>query len=42
MPRVLGMKQRRHQPFYDTLTRTFGASGGIASSTRLFGNANVN
>lgn len=41
MPRVLGMKQRRHQPFYDTLLRTFGASGGVQASTRLFGNANV-
>lgn len=41
MPRLHGVKERRHQPFWDTLIRTTGTSGGVAASTRLFGNANV-
>ena len=42
MPRLHGVKERRHQPFYDTLIRTYGASPtAVANSTRLFGNANV-
>lgn len=42
MPRVDGLRQRRHQPFWDSLIRTMSdPSPVIASSTRLFGNANV-
>ena len=42
MPRLQGVKERRHQPFYDTLVRTTGdPSPTLATSTRLFGNANV-
>jgi hypothetical protein len=43
MPRLHGVKERRHQPFYDTLIRTYGTTvtPAIGSSTRLFGNANV-
>lgn len=42
MPRLHGVKERRHQPFWDTLIRTMGnPSPVIANSTRLFGNANV-
>lgn len=42
MPRLHGVKERRHQPFWDTLIRTTGnPSPTIGSSTRLFGNANV-
>lgn len=43
MPRLHGVKERRHQPFYDTLIRTYGTTvtPAIAASTRLFGNANV-
>ena len=42
MPRLSGVRERRHQPFWDTLIRTTGdPSTPITSSTRLFGNANV-
>lgn len=42
MPRLHGVKERRHQPFWDTLIRTYGgAPTAVANSTRLFGNANV-
>lgn len=42
MPRLHGVKQRRHQPFYDTMIRTTGdPSPVIGAQTRLFGATNV-
>jgi hypothetical protein len=42
MPRLAGVRERRHQPFYDHLIRTTGdPTPAITSSTRLFGNSNV-
>ena len=42
MPRLHGVKERRHQPFWDTLIRTTGnPSPTLQQSQRLFGNANV-
>jgi len=42
MPRLAGVRQRRHQPFWDSLVRTTGdPTPLIQNSTRLFGNANV-
>lgn len=42
MPRIHGVRERRHQPFYDTLVRTTGAPAtALQASTKLFGNANV-
>jgi len=42
MPRVHGVRERRHQPVWDSLIRSTGAPAtALASSTRLFGNANV-
>lgn len=42
MPRLAGYRERRHQPFYDTLVRTTGnPATSIVSGTRLFGNANI-
>jgi hypothetical protein len=42
MPRLSGIRERRHQPFWDTLIRTTGdPTPIIQNSTRLFGNANV-
>ena len=42
MPRIHGVRERRHQPFYDTLVRTTGTPAAtINASTKLFGNANV-
>jgi hypothetical protein len=42
MPKVLQYKERRHQPFWDSLIRTTGAPAtAIAASTVLFGNANI-
>lgn len=42
MPRLHGVKERRHQPFWDTLIRTTGdPTPTLQSSQRLFGNANV-
>ncbi len=44
MPRLHGVRERLHQPFWDSLIRTTGplvAPATIGASTRLFGNANV-
>lgn len=42
MPRIHGLRERRHQPVYDTLIRTTGdPSPQLKSSTKIFGNANV-
>lgn len=42
MPRLHGVRERRHQPFYDTLVNSTGApTPALGPSTRLFGNANV-
>jgi hypothetical protein len=42
MPRLAGVRERRHQPFWDTLVRTTGdPTPAVGNSTRLFGNANV-
>lgn len=42
MPRVHGVRERRHQPFWDTLVRSTGSPAtAIAAQNRLFGNANV-
>lgn len=42
MPRIHGVRERRHQPFYDTLIRTTGdPANPIQNSTKLFGNANI-
>jgi hypothetical protein len=42
MPRIHGVRERRHQPFWDTLVRTTGnPSPTIQNSTKLFGNSNV-
>lgn len=42
MPRLHGVKERRHQPFWDTLIRTTGNPAPVLQqSQRLFGNANV-
>ncbi len=42
MPRLAGVRERRHQPFWDTLIRTTGdPTPTLQASTRLFGNANV-
>lgn len=42
MPRIHGVRERRHQPFWDTLVRTTGAPAStINASTKLYGNANV-
>lgn len=42
MPRLHGVRERRHQPFYDTLIRVTGVPAApLGPSTRLFGNANV-
>lgn len=40
MPKIAGVREERHQPRYDTLTRTDGVTT-LSSSTTLFGNANV-
>ncbi len=40
MPRLDGVRERRHQPFYDTLVRGIGIST-VGNQTQLFGNANV-
>lgn len=39
MPKLVGVRERRHQPFYDTLFRADAStapSPTVASSTRLF------
>jgi len=42
MPRLAGVRQRRHQPFWDTLVRTTGNPAPIIQArTGLFGNANI-
>lgn len=40
MPRLDGVRERRHQPFYDTLVRGIGIST-VGNQTQLFGNGNV-
>lgn len=40
MARLDGIRERRHQPFYDTLVRGIGQSS-VSNLTALFGNANV-
>ena len=40
MARLDGIRERRHQPFYDTLVRGIGTSD-VGNLTQLFGNANV-
>jgi hypothetical protein len=41
MPRIHGVRERRHQPFWDSLIRTTGGPNNIQPSSRLFGNANI-
>lgn len=42
MPRLHGVRERRHQPFWDTLIRTTGnPATALQSQTKLFGNSNV-
>ena len=42
MPRLQGVRERRHQPFWDTLVRTTGnPTAAIQNQTKLFGNSNV-
>ena len=42
MPRLHGVRERRHQPFWDSLVRTTGnPSPAIQNNTKLFGNANI-
>lgn len=43
MPRLHGVRERRHQPFWDSLVRTTGpvTVGTIGQQSKLFGNANV-
>jgi hypothetical protein len=40
MPKIQGVRERRHQPFFDSLVRGIGIST-VAAQTSLFGNANV-
>lgn len=42
MPRIANVRERRHQPFWDTLIRTTGnPTTPLQNSTNLFGNSNV-
>ncbi len=42
MPRLHGVRERRHQPVWDTLVRSTGAPAvALQPQTFLFGNANV-
>lgn len=42
MPRIANVRERRHQPFWDTLIRTTGIpTTPIGNTTALFGNSNV-
>jgi hypothetical protein len=42
MPRLHGVRERQHQPVWDTLVRSTGSPfNPIQASTSLFGNANV-
>lgn len=40
MPKLDGVRERQHQPIFDTLTRGIGI-GAVNNLTQLFGNANV-
>lgn len=40
MPKILLYKERRHQPFWDTLVRTTG-NAALPTRNSLFGNANI-
>ena len=40
MPRLDGVREKRHQPFFDTLVRGIGVST-VNNLTQLFGNGNV-
>lgn len=40
MARLDGVRERRHQPFFDSLVRGIGISS-VSNLTQLFGNANV-
>lgn len=42
MPRIHGVRERQHQPIWDTLVRSTGSpTAPIQPSSKLFGNANV-
>jgi len=44
MPKIVGMKERRHQPYYDTLIRAdtnTAPSPTVATSTNLFNGVNL-
>ena len=42
MPRIANVRERRHQPFWDSLIRTTGnPTQPLQNSTNLFGNSNV-
>ena len=42
MPRVHGVRERRHQPFWDSIIRTTGAPASpVNPRVNLFGNSNV-
>lgn len=42
MPRVAGLREKQHQPIWDTLIRAYGtANQTVASRTTLFGSTNV-
>lgn len=42
MPRIANVRERRHQPFWDTLVRTTGnPTVPLQNTTNLFGNSNV-
>lgn len=42
MPRIANVRERRHQPFWDTLIRTTGnPTTALQNTTNLFGNSNV-
>lgn len=42
MPRVHGVRERRHQPFWDSIVRSTGSpTTPVQARTTLFGNANV-
>lgn len=41
MPRIHGVRQRLHQPFWDTLIRATGPGTALNPTSKLFGNAQV-
>ncbi len=42
MPRLHGVRERRHQPIWDTLVRSTGSpAANVLNRSQLFGNANV-